>query len=73
MLGAAGIGAIYWQASRGLDPAALESRYAMPADRFVEVEGLRVRIREEGPADAPPILLLHGFVVSLESFDAFFF
>lgn len=69
VIGAAGVGVLYWKATQGLDPAALEAEYMTAADRFVDVDGLRVRIREEGPADAPPIILLHGFVVSLESFD----
>ena len=68
-LGAAALGFLYWNAARGLDPAALEAKYMTPADRFVDVGGLMVRVREEGPADAPPVVLLHGFVVSLESFD----
>src|SRR6476646_6617125 len=29
--------------------------------RFAEVEGVRVFYRETGPADAPTLLLLHGF------------
>jgi len=39
-------------------------------DRFVDVAGARVRVRDEGPTDAPVILLLHGFSFSLESWDA---
>ncbi|NRQ35759.1 alpha/beta hydrolase [Nonomuraea sp. NN258] len=31
------------------------------AHRFVEVDGVRVFYRESGPADAPVLLLLHGF------------
>ncbi|MGF6883776.1 putative NADH-flavin reductase/pimeloyl-ACP methyl ester carboxylesterase [Nocardia sp. GAS34] len=31
------------------------------AHRFVDVEGVRVFYRETGPADAPVLLLLHGF------------
>jgi pimeloyl-ACP methyl ester carboxylesterase len=31
------------------------------AHRFVEVDGVRVFYREAGPADAPTLLLLHGF------------
>lgn len=31
------------------------------AHRFTEVDGLRVFYREAGPADAPVLLLLHGF------------
>ncbi len=45
------------------------SRYWTEADRFVEVDGVRLRVREEGPRHAPPILLIHGFSFSLESWD----
>lgn len=69
LIGAAAMGYLFWSATRGLDPAALEARYATAADRFVDVDGQRVRVREEGPADAPKIVLLHGFTFSLESFD----
>ncbi|MBC7987225.1 MAG: alpha/beta hydrolase [Sphingomonadaceae bacterium] len=38
--------------------------------RFVEIDGgARIRVREEGPRDAPAIVLLHGFTMSLESWD----
>lgn len=40
-----------------------------PVERFVDIAGARVRVREEGPADAPVILLLHGFTFSLETWD----
>lgn len=46
------------------------SAYLLPTDRFVEVEGVRVRVREQGPSGAPVLLMLHGFTFSLESFDA---
>ncbi|WP_165793450.1 alpha/beta fold hydrolase [Hyphococcus luteus] len=62
-------GVLVWRASAGLSPAALESRYATSADRFVEIAGARVRVREEGPQGAPPILLIHGFTHSLETWD----
>ncbi|MEO1252872.1 MAG: alpha/beta hydrolase [Pseudomonadota bacterium] len=67
-----GLGAAFfvWQASRGLAPEALETQYASADDRFLMIDGARVRVREEGPADAPPILLIHGFTFSLESWDA---
>lgn len=70
VLAIAGLGFVTWQATRGEDPAALEARYALPADRFVEIAGARVRLRDEGPKGAPTIVLLHGFSHSLESFDA---
>lgn len=62
-------GVLVWRASAGLSPAELESRYATPADHFVEIAGARVRVREEGPESAPPVLLIHGFTHSLETWD----
>ena len=39
-------------------------------DRYVDVSGATVRVREEGPNDAPVLLMLHGFTFSLETWDA---
>lgn len=70
LLLALGVGAFAtWRAVEGLDPAPLEARYAA-GDRFVEVDGVRVRVRIEGPEDGAPIMLLHGFAFSLESWNA---
>jgi len=69
-LGFAASGFLVWRSTQGIEPAILEAKYTTAADRFVDVGGLRVRVREEGPADAPAIVMLHGFLVSLESFDA---
>ena len=52
------------------DAASSSSPYFLPSDRFVEIDGARVRVREQGPEDAPVVLLIHGFSFSLESFDA---
>jgi pimeloyl-ACP methyl ester carboxylesterase len=38
---------------------AIERSYP-PAGRFVDVDGGRLHVVELGPADAPPVLLLHG-------------
>lgn len=51
------------------EATAAASRSPAAADRFVTVEGVRFRIREEGPRSAPPIILIHGFTFSLESWD----
>lgn len=40
-----------------------------PTLRTVDIDGARIRVRLEGPADAPVIVLLHGFTMSLESWD----
>lgn len=36
---------------------------------YVTVDGLKVFYREAGPADAPVVLLLHGFPTSSRMFD----
>lgn len=54
----------------GLDAAELEDAYLTSADRFISVDGARVRIREEGARGEPPVVLLHGFTSSLETWDA---
>ncbi|MEQ9662238.1 MAG: alpha/beta hydrolase [Parasphingopyxis sp.] len=49
------------------EPVAVEQTSA--ADRYIPIDGARVRVREEGPAGAPVIVLLHGFTMSLESWN----
>jgi len=70
VLGAAAAGLYVWNAAKGLSPDMLEAEYATSADRFLDIDGARVRVRDEGPSDAPPVILLHGFIFSLESWDA---
>jgi pimeloyl-ACP methyl ester carboxylesterase len=49
--------------------AALVARYQRgPADR-IEVAGLGLHVRDDGPRDAPAILLLHGFGASLHTWE----
>ncbi|MCC5997373.1 MAG: alpha/beta fold hydrolase [Oceanicaulis sp.] len=40
------------------------------SDRIVEAADQSWRVREEGPADAPALILIHGFSHSLETWDA---
>ncbi len=68
--GAAFFGVATWRASQGVASNALEAKYMTAADRFVMIDGARVRVREEGRADAPPLILIHGFTHSLETWDA---
>lgn len=37
--------------------------------RTIDIDGAQIRVSEEGPANAPVIVLLHGFTMSLESWD----
>jgi pimeloyl-ACP methyl ester carboxylesterase len=66
VLGGAG-GAWLW--TPDLEQVALEAKYAPPPSRFVEVSGLRLHVRESGPADGPALILLHGFGSSLHTWE----
>ena len=48
----------------------LEARYGTPPSQFVNLpDGTRVHYRVRGPADAPTIVLLHGFMGSLFAWE----
>lgn len=49
--------------------APVASSVPAAADRMVEIDGARLRVRIEGPETAPPIVLIHGFTFSLETWD----
>ena len=70
MMGGFGAGYFCWKNAQGVPAEAAEDQYMTRADRFLTVAGARIRVREEGPREAPAILLLHGFVFSLETWDA---
>ncbi len=57
-----------WAPERSVE--SLQARWAPAPSRFVEVEGLRVHLRDEGPRDDPlPIVLLHGTSASLHTWE----
>lgn len=50
--------------------AALEARWAAPPSKFIDLAGMKVHIRDEGPRDdATPIILIHGTSSSLHTWD----
>jgi len=49
--------------------AALRAEYDDPATSYIEVAGIRLRVRDTGPHDAPAIILLHGFGASLDTWE----
>lgn len=51
------------------DRADVEKRWADGPSRFVIVDGVRMHVREEGPARAPVVVLLHGSIVNLHEWD----
>ena len=43
------------------DPAAMYAKYGAPPSRMLAIDGdRRIHVRDEGPRDAPVIILLHG-------------
>ena len=64
----AGIAAT-WAPDRSVE--SLKARWAQPPSQFVEVAGMQVHLRDEGPRDDPvPIVLLHGTSASLHTWDS---
>jgi pimeloyl-ACP methyl ester carboxylesterase len=60
----------YWRTLRPPDPVDAAALYMTADDRMMEIAGAKVRVRIEGPDDALAIILMHGFIYSLESWDA---
>ena len=53
------------------DPAEMRAKYGGAPSQFVELpSGATVHLRDEGPRDAPAILLLHGSNDDLHTWDA---
>lgn len=64
---AGGIG-LAWAPDRPVDT--LKTRWAAEPSRFVELQGMQVHLRDEGPRDDPePVLLIHGTSASLHTWD----
>jgi pimeloyl-ACP methyl ester carboxylesterase len=64
-----GLGVAYW--TPDTDAAAMRAKYGTPASQFVDVGGgLKLHVRDEGPRDAPVIVLLHGSNSFLQTWDA---
>jgi len=47
----------------------LKDRYGLGASRYLPMDGMEVHWRDEGPVDAPVLLLLHGTASSLHTWD----
>ena len=64
------IGLGIWLYDPDKSRAALEAQYAQAPSQFLHVAGVRVHLRDTGPREAPPLLLLHGFASSLHTWEA---
>lgn len=52
------------------DPAEMRAKYGAAPSQFVELDdGLTVHLRDEGPRDAPAIILLHGSNADLHTWE----
>jgi len=67
ILGAAGM---VWLYTPDKSRTSLEAAYLTPADSYVDIDGVRLRVRDSGPRGAPALILLHGFASSLETWQA---
>jgi len=48
----------------------LVARWAPPPSKFIDLEGMQIHVRDEGPQDDPtPIVLLHGTGASLHTWE----
>lgn len=47
----------------------LSETFANESSRFIAVDGMNLHYRDEGPTDAPALLLLHGTFASLHTWD----
>jgi pimeloyl-ACP methyl ester carboxylesterase len=54
-------------AYRDIPAAELEARYATPASKFLNVDGVRIHYRDEG--SGPPVVLIHANFASLIGWD----
>jgi len=59
---------LYWTPDRPLQE--LKARWAPPPSQFLDIGGMALHLRDEGPRDDPaPIVLLHGTSSSLHTWE----
>jgi pimeloyl-ACP methyl ester carboxylesterase len=51
------------------DAAAMRAKYAGPTSQFIDVEGMKIHVRDVGPKTGPVIVLLHGSNASLHTWE----
>lgn len=51
------------------DESVMRARYATPASRFITVGGQALHVVDEGPRDAPVLVLVHGSFASVHMWD----
>ena len=61
--------AAFWAWTPDRDPAELAARYLRAPADIVTVADTRLHVRDDGPKEAPALLLLHGFGASLHTWE----
>ncbi len=69
LLGAALAGSAFWLWTPDRPRATLEAKYFNAKSMYVDVEGIRLHVRDSGPKDAPALLMLHGFGSGLHTWE----
>ncbi len=65
------VGAFLLLRTPDTDPAVMKAKYGAPPSQFVDLGGgLAVHLRDEGPRNAPVLVLLHGSNADLHTWDA---
>src|SRR5436305_7486775 len=62
-------GVVLWTYAPDLPRELLIARYANGHSKFIDVAGAKAHVRDEGKADAMPLLLIHGSLGSLQMWD----
>ncbi len=60
------VGAGIWLYTPDRKLTALQQKYG---GEYIEAAGIRLRVKDSGPRDAPAVILLHGFGSSLETWE----
>lgn len=70
VLAAALLAATLAGCARDIPYETLKARYANPTSKFVTLEnGVNVHYRDQGRADGPPLVLVHGFAANLDTWE----
>ncbi len=65
------VGAFFYFSDPDIPRATLEARYATPPSEFLQLpDGSRAHVRDRGPHNAPVIVLIHGNMLSLFTWEA---
>ncbi len=62
------VGAWLWTPDKSR--AALEAKYLRSPADYLDVDGLRLHVRESGSPNAPAVILIHGFGSSLHTWES---